>query len=420
MNRAKGYRVLMLAVLAGVVFVFASEASAAKQKSITYTKDVLPILQENCIDCHRPGGANLGGMVAPMAFTTYRETRPWAKAISKAVSTGKMPPWSAAAEHAGQFIGERLLSDADRDTLVAWVNGGAARGNPKDAPEALEFPDVDGWTIGEPDLIFSMPEPYFVPDDLLDETKYFVMNLSDEQLPEDRWIKSVEFKPGSQAVHHIIAMPFGGIAPGNTPLVYRDGFSQIAKKNQRVVWNMHYHKEPGPGTGMWDQSTLAVKFYPKGYEPEHVLTTVPLGPMNFAIPAGAPNYAAGATMVFQKDALINSMMPHMHLRGTKVFYELTYPDGKKETLLNVPQYDFNWQTSYRFIEPKPVPAGTKLEFTGWWDNSADNPYNPDPSITVTWGEATHEEMLFGWVSFTNEDEDATAFSGMAFGGRNTD
>jgi len=378
----------------------------------TYTKDVLPILQKNCEICHRPGGQNLGGMVAPMAFTTYEETRPWAKAMAKAVAGKTMPPWHAAPQHAGQFDGERGLTDAEIATIVRWVETGAARGNPTDAPKALEWPIVDGWTIGEPDLVISMPEPYFVPDDVLDETKYFPMKLTEEQLPEDRWIKAVEFRPDSEVVHHMIASPFGGLAPGNMPIVYQDGYSAKVKKGEQVMWNMHYHKEPGPGTGRWDQSSVAVKFYPKDYQPKHVLQLIPLGPMVFKIPAGDPNYAGTAEHTFAKDTLINSMMPHMHYRGKSVHYELFYPDGKQEVLLDVPRFDFNWQTTYRFKEPKLVPAGTKVKITGWWDNSADNKWNPDPTADVTWGEATHEEMLFGWLSYTAVDEDATAPQGI--------
>jgi hypothetical protein len=308
---------------------------------------------------------------------------------------------------------ERTLEQKDIDTIVAWVEQGATRGNPSDAPAPLEFPTQDGWTIGEPDLIVSMPEPYWVPDDLLDDTKYFPMKLSAEQLPEDRWIKAVEFRPDSEAVHHIITTPFGGIAPGNSANVYREGYSAKVHQGEEIVWNMHYHKEPGPGTGVWDQSSLGVKFYPEDYQPEHVLTTIPLGPFDFAIPPGDNNYAAGAEHTFAKDALINSMMPHMHYRGKRVLYELFYPDGKEEVLLHVPAYDFNWQTNYRFNEPKFVPAGTKVKLTGWWDNSAENKANPDPNRTITWGEATHEEMLFGWISFTNVEEDATAHQGFA-------
>jgi mono/diheme cytochrome c family protein len=404
---------LILAGLAALANSGLAAAAPAEGAPVTYNKDLLPILQKNCEICHRPGGSNLGGMVAPMSFTTYETTRPWAKAMAKAVSSQYMPPWGAAPQHHGVFEGERVLTKAEIDTIVRWVETGAGRGNPTDAPAPLVWPAVDGWTIGEPDLVISMPKPYFVPDDLLDETKYFPMQLTDDQLPESRWIRAVEFRPGSEVVHHIICTPFGGIAPGNAPNVYRDGYSAKIEKGAQVVWNMHYHKEPGPGTGMWDQSSVGVKFYPKDYQPKHVLTTIPLGPMDFSIPAGDPDYASGATHTFQKDALINSMMPHMHYRGKAVHYELIYPNGKHETLLDVPRYDFNWQTAYRLKEPKAVPAGTKLEFTGWWDNSAKNPYNPDPNINVTWGEATHEEMLFGWVSFTNVEEDATAHQGFA-------
>lgn len=391
----------------------AALAASSDVGAVTYTKDVLPILQKNCEVCHRPGGSNLGGMVAPMAFTTYEGARPWAKAIAKAVASRYMPPWHAAPQHHGQFDSERVLTQNEIDTLVRWVETGAARGNPTDAPKPLEWPAVNGWSIGEPDIVVSMPEPYFVPDNVVDETKYFPMTLTEEQLPEDRWIKAVEFRPGSEVVHHIICTPFGGIAPGNQPNVYRDGYSAKVTKGAQVTWNMHYNKEAGPGTGRWDQSSVGVKFYPVGYQPKHVLTTIPLGPMQFTIPAGDPNFPGEASHTFEKDALINSMMPHMHYRGKAFHYELTYPDGRKETLLDVPRFDFNWQTVYRFKEPKFVPKGTVVKMTGWWDNSANNPFNPDPTKNVTWGEATDEEMMFGWLSFTNADEDASAHQGFS-------
>lgn len=412
-NRKSTLGAAIAALALAIPMSLAGSAAAAEQ--ITFTKDVLPILQESCQICHRPGGANLGGMVAPMAFTTYKETRPWAKAIAKAVANQDMPPWDASPEHAGVFEGERVLSVEDRDTLVKWVETGVARGKPSDAPDALDWPSGEGWTIGEPDIIVSMPEPYFVSDDVLDETKYFPMTLTEDILPEDRWIKAVEFRPGSEAVHHIIATPFGGIAPGNAASVYREGFSAKVKTGAVVTWNMHYHKESGPGTGQWDQSSVGVKFYPKDYTPDHVLTTNPLGVFGFAIPPGDPNYSGIAEYTFAKDALITSMMPHMHYRGKSIRYDLIYPDGREEVLLNVPTYDFNWQTSYRFKELKKVPAGTVVRMEGVWDNSADNPFNPNPDVTVTWGEATHEEMMFGWLSFTNVDEDATAHQGFERG-----
>lgn len=409
MFAGKGVVIVFVATLALGVCGLTSATEVPNE--VTYTKDVLPVLQENCQECHRSFGSNLGGMVAPMSFMSYRETRPWAKSMAKAVADRSMPPWDASPEHAGVFEGERVLTEADIATIVKWSETGALRGNPADAPEPKVFPSSDGWSIGEPDLIISMPEPWWVPDELLDDTKYFPMTLSEEQLPKDRWIKATEFRPDSEAVHHIIVNPLGGIAPGNVPRVYRDGYAAKLRAGSKVVWNMHYHKEPGAGTGMWDQSSVGVKFYPEGYVPKHVLTTIPLGPMDFKIPANDPNYSAGASFTFEKDVLLSRLMPHMHYRGKKVLYTLEYPNGTEETLLHVPKYDFNWQTVYKFNDPKPVPAGTQIHLTGWWDNSTDNPFNPDPNTDIIWGEATHEEMLFGWLTYTNADEDASAQSG---------
>ena len=375
--------------------------TAEAEDSVTFTKDVLPILQENCLVCHRPGGANLGGMIAPMSFMNYAETRPWAKAIARAVSTKAMPPWDAAPMHNGQFIDERTLSDEDIDTIVTWVETGARRGKPSDAPPPYEYPSVDGWMIGEPDLILTMPEPFFVPDDLSDDTKYFPMELTEEQLPEDRWVKAFEFRPGSEVVHHVVLLGFGGISPGNDATIFREDYGKPIRKGQKLTWNLHYHKEAGPGTGVWDQSSIAIKFYPKGFVPKHRLSLARMGVMDFEIPAGEANHADEIWYTFEEDVLIDKMMPHMHFRGKRVLYELFYPDGKEEILLSVPEYDYNWQTEYRFREPKPVPAGTRVKFTGWWDNSAENPSNPDPTLNIRYGERTDEEMLFGFVYYTN-------------------
>ncbi len=390
------------------VLAAANDASTA---DVTFYKDVLPIIQANCQDCHREDGTNMGGMVAPMAFTTYQETRPWARAIGKAVANRDMPPWDASPIHAGVFEDERVLTEAEIDTIVRWSRSGAVAGDIADAPASHEFASTEGWSIGEPDLILQMREPFWVPDELLDNTHYFAITLTQEELPTDRWIKAVEFRPGSSAVHHIILRPVGGIAPGNKPSVYRDGYSAKLRAGQEMRWNMHYHKEPGPGTGVWDQSAVGIVFYPEGYTPEHVLQTQPLGNFEFAIPPGEASYTATAESVFEKDALINAMMPHMHLRGVAARYTLYYPDGTEEILLDVPKYDYNWQTVYRFKQPKFVPKGTKVGFSGTWNNSADNPWNPDPTRTVTFGEATHEEMLFGFLSYTDPKEDASGKTG---------
>jgi hypothetical protein len=200
-------------------------------------------------------------------------------------------------------------------------------------------------------------------------------------------------------VHHIISNPLGGIAPGNDPTVFKAGYYQDLAKGSTISFEMHYHKEPGPGTGVWDRSSVALKFYPKEAEPEHQIRRALLMNESFVIPAGDANYTATAEEVFEEDIEIVSLTPHMHLRGKSAFYEAKYPDGTTESLLDVPQYDFNWQTSYEYADHKVLPAGTKVHLTMAWDNSADNPYNPDPTTEVRFGEPTTAEMMFGFVRY---------------------
>lgn len=381
-------------------FAMANDATGR----VTFTKDVLPILQENCQVCHRAGGANLGGMIAPMAFTSYAEVRPWAKAIAKAVEAKDMPPWDASPEFHGVFKNERTITDEEIATIVKWANTGAVRGNLKDAPEPIEFPDTGGWQIGTPDLIVEMPEAYFVEDDVEDLYVNFVDELTDEQLPEDRFVKAVEFRPGSTAVHHIISNPLGGIAPGNDPTVFEDNYYQVLTKGAEVSFEMHYHKEPGPGTGVWDQSSAAIKFYPKDAKPEHQIRMALMGHQNFAIPAGDSNYEASYHESFPQDIEILSFTPHMHLRGKSASYSLEQPDGTMKPLLDVPGYDFNWQTNYEYAEHPIIKAGTNIHVTMAWDNSADNPYNPDATREVTFGEPTTDEMMFGFMRYAYLEE----------------
>jgi mono/diheme cytochrome c family protein len=393
--------------LSAAALMMASPAFANNKVSdgqITFTKDILPILQENCQDCHRPNGANLGGMVAPMSFTTYEDARPWAKSIAKEVAARNMPPWDATPEFHGVFRNERVLSEDQIETIVAWAQNGAKRGNPADAPAAREFSSSDGWQIGEPDLILSMPEKYFVKDDVEDIYVDFYAVVTEEMLPEPRYIKAIEFKPGSPVVHHIISDPLGGIAPGNGATFYPEGYGKILKPGARVSFEMHYHKEAGPGTGVWDQSQAAVKFYPVGYTPEHEVRMAMLGNFDFEIPAGDPNYTVTAEEAFNRDTQILSYTPHMHLRGKSALYKAFLPDGKEEVLLDVPAYDFNWQTTYWYDELKVLPAGSKMEVALTWDNSAENPSNPDPTKNVTWGEPTTSEMMFGFVQYAFVEE----------------
>lgn len=392
--------VLALGVAALAVPAMANEVTSPAKP--TFTKDVLPIIQENCQACHRPGGANLSGMVAPMSFMNYKDTRPWAKAIAKQVAAKTMPPWHAAPDHAGVFDNERTMAENEIATLVAWAQTGAARGNPADAPEPIDWPETD-WFIGEPDQIFSMPEPFFVSDDVEDTYEYFPMTITEEMLPEPRWLKAVEFRAGSGVVHHIIARPFGGNAPGKDADVFPEGVGRLLKPGTEVKWQMHYHKEPGPGTGVWDQSKVGVKYYKNDEDVTHPLLGDSLGSFRFAIPPGDANYTVEKMYTFEDDALIVKLMPHMHLRGKAAKYEAIYPDGRQEVILDVPKYDFNWQTSYLFKEFKAMPKGSKIKFTTVFDNSAENPYNPDPTETVRYGEPTTAEMSFGWMSFIDPE-----------------
>ncbi len=369
-----------------------------------FYSDVLPILQENCQACHRINGANMGGMVAPMSLITYEETRRWSTTIAERVATRSMPPWYASEIHNGQFRNERTLTDDQISTLVRWAETGAASGDPKDAPPPVKFPDTE-WAFGEPDLVVPIPEPYFVEDDVKDLYVTLVGRITEEMLPEPRWIRATQVRPG-EAVHHVVSN-LGGQTPGMGAKVYREGFGQLVSPGEIVGWQLHYNKEAGPGTGRWDENTsINLQFHPVGYEPTCQTGSDAMGNYTFRIPAGDPNYGAKSEFTFPTDAYIISYFPHMHLRGKEMKIMAYYPDGSEEIVLHVPKYDFNWQTVYEYEEFKFVPAGTRLETTGWFDNSAANPHNPDPTVDITGptflGEAvpTHREMMYSLVTFT--------------------
>ncbi|HUP51868.1 MAG TPA: hypothetical protein VM198_05295 [Longimicrobiales bacterium] len=378
----------------------APSTTMASAGTPTFYADVLPVLQESCQVCHTPQGLDLGGMIAPVSFTTYEETRRYAPRIASAVESGYMPPWHAAEQHRGDFSNERVLAPEDAQTLIAWARGGALPGDPSEAPPAKRFASSEtGWSIGTPDLVIQLPEPYLVHDSVEDQYVNFEVTLTSEQLPEDRWVKAVEFRAGSSAVHHIIANPLGGIAPGVEPTVHPDGYATVLRKGTTVTFNMHYHKEPGPGTAVWDRSSAAIIFYEPGEVIEHVVEGDPLGMFQFKIPPHDPSYSFDTSYTFEKDAKIVWLTPHMHLRGKSALYEITRPGEETETLLHVPQYDFNWQHTYHFAEPVLVPAGTRLDLTLSWDNSASNPHNPNPDREVGYGEPTTDEMGFGFMNY---------------------
>jgi hypothetical protein len=360
-------------------------AAAEVPQQVTFTKDVLPILQRECQTCHRPSGLNMSGMIAPMSLMDYTEVRPWAKSIARVVENRTMPPWHASEEFNGVFRNERTLTNDEIATIERWIEQGAQRGNPKDAPEPAKF-DESGWNLGQPDLVVSFPEPYFVEDDVEDLYHNISLQLSEEQLPKDRWISSIEFKPGSEVVHHIIGYAhapgddvvageeatrgmLGGNAPGTDVAQYPEGFGIKLPRGTTLTFAMHYHKEAGPGTGVWDNSQMGFKFHPEDMAIEHPVDITTIAHGTFEVPPRTDTWKVGASRLFEEDTLLLSMMPHMHLRGKAARYTAFYPDGTSQVLLDVPVYDFNWQTQYDLNEPKLIPRGTRIEMELWYDNS---------------------------------------------------
>jgi len=383
----------------------------------TFTKDVLPILQENCQTCHRPSGLNMSGMVAPMSLMTYEEVRPWAKSIAKVVDSRQMPPWHASEAFYGQFRNERVLTKDEMATVAAWVQQGAQRGNPSDAPAPMQFSET-GWNLGTPDLIVSFPEPFLVKDEVEDLYYNVTVQLTKDQLPKDTWVKAVEFKPGSEVVHHIIgyAHPksdttdlsgdegsvtsgmLGGNAPGTDVAAYPDGYGVLLPAEAKLTFAMHYHKEAGPGTAVLDNSQMAFQFQDTPVTHPIEISTIQHGA--FEIPPFANDWKVGASRTFHEDTELLAMMPHMHLRGKAAKYTAFYPDGTSEVLLDVPAYDFNWQSYYEYPVSKLMPAGTRLEMELVYDNSQANADRVgfDASKAIRFGGPTTDEMDLAWIT----------------------
>ena len=429
-------------ILTAVIALGSSPSSYAgdesQQERVTFTRDVLPILQENCQECHRPAGTNYGGMIAPMALMSYDEVRPWAKSIATQVKTKEMPPWDAAESHRGVFVNERYLTDEEIATILTWVETGAPRGNPDDAPAPKVFENTGGWMIGEPDLIVTIPETFVVGDEVDDLYTAFSVDLTEEQLPGDRWITAFQCKPGVDIIHHFNAhllvpvdgkLPappefpdtdkgeiapqgagqyIGGTASGTDANRYPEGFGLPLKMGTRVTFDIHYHKEPGPGTGVID-GTSQIGFRLTDTPPKRRLGGGPglLTTFRIEIPPGEGHHQIGpVSRTFRRDSEIVGLMPHMHLRGHEAKFEAFYPDGTSEVLLHVPRYDFAWQTVYYFKELKPIPAGTRVEYTAWYDNSAEQAAlrGFDSTQTVRYGPESTDEMMMGFITSAAVEE----------------
>jgi hypothetical protein len=396
----KEYVVLALALASG------ASAQTSGAGAPTFYEDVLPILQENCQACHQPNGRDMGGMLAPFSLLTYADVASRAQRVSRAVASGQMPPWHAASWQKGTFANERVLEEEEKQIIVAWAEGGTPAGDPTNAPPTPDFvlasAVADGWTLGEPDLILGFEEPYCLRDRDQDVYVDIPVHITAEMVPEDRWMASIEYRNGP-AIHHIVS-DVGGLVPGGEPRAWGPGDGNVFRAGPRdLLFNMHFNKEAGRGTAVCTNIQAGIRFKPEGEIITHVMTRDDLMISPIWIPAGAPNHSHVREYRFAEDVEILSFFPHMHLRGKAARYAITYPDGRYETLLDVPRYDFNWQHTYRFAEPVFAPAGSVLRFTLWWDNSANNPHNPDPSADVQWGLPTHSEMSQGYMTYQRLD-----------------
>ena len=389
-------------------------AAASTATSVpTFSKEVAPILQKNCQGCHRPGEA------APFSLLNYKEARPWAASMKEAVKLKKMPPWNAD-PHFGKFSNDRSLSQGDIDTLVSWADHGAPEGNPKDLPAPVKF--VDGWNIGKPDVAITMPAKFEVPAQGTVDYQYILVPMN---LTEDKWVQMAEVRPGNRALlHHVIAyvrqpgskwmkdaipgVPWipkkgaeegdmsgaeflVGYAPGVPPVAYAPGRAKLVKAGSDIVLQLHYTANGKAGS---DQTTVGLKYATEPVK-ERVLT-LPAANYKFAIPAGDGNYRVDSSFEFGSDAKVTLLAPHMHLRGKDFLFRAVYPTGETQTLLNVPKYDFNWQIWYAPTSDLIMPKGSKIECTAHFDNSANNPNNPDPTKVVKWGDQSWDEMMIGF------------------------
>jgi peroxiredoxin len=387
--------------VAGCLIARVKDAKADGE--ITFAKHIAPIIQNNCQECHRPG------QIGPMSLLTYRNVVNWSDSVREVIQEGRMPPWHADPRY-GKFVNDRRLGDKEREMLLSWLDHGMPKGDDKDLPPPRQF--VKGWTIGQPDLVLSMPKEFDVPAETPKggiEYKYFFVETG---FTEDRWVVKAEAIPGArEVVHHIIVfvVPPGetffpgnpktpalaGIAPGDMPLIVRPGCGKLIPARSQLVFQMHYTPN---GQAQKDRSMLGLIFAKE--KPAHRVWTEPIAyPPAIRIPPGDDNYRVESAFQLPQDAHVLGFLPHMHLRGKDFVYEAIYPDGKKQTLLSVPRYNFNWQTAYRLAEPLAVPKGTKIHCVAHFDNSANNPNNPDPTKRVFWGDQTWEEMMIGWMDY---------------------
>ena len=382
-----------------MALLIAPFTSATATGPVTYSEQVAPIFFEHCAACHRPG------QVAPMSLLSYKEARPWAKSISRVVQTREMPPWSGESDHR-TWSNDISLSEEQIETIVRWVDQGAREGRKEDLPNIPTFEET--WALGEPDYIITLDE-IAVPADGDD---LFLKQWVDLDFDEAHWIRAMEFLPGDRRVAHHVQTTYNTPAgedrkiggsnsaeagvlgiwtAGMPPFVFPEGMGRVLQPDTRILVDSHYHPY---GVATTDRSRIGL-YFGKGELKKEVETMVVVN-TGTRIPPGEANHTEHAFYTFDTDMQLIAFSPHMHLRGKSMRYDLTYPDGTVETLLNVPKYNFNWQWQYYPTEPIDVPAGSRLDVTAVWDNSADNPFNPDPSQEIIYRGDTFNEMFVGF------------------------
>ena len=409
----------------------------------TFAKDVAPILYKNCVSCHRPGEA------APMSLISYGDVRPYASAIRRRVLNREMPPWTADPAY-GHFRDTRRLTDEDVKTLVRWVDGGSRQGEAQSLPPLPKF--EEGWQIGKPDVVFEMPVAFEIPASGEVPYQYFEVPTN---FKEDVWVQAVESRYGDPAhVHHLIvsvippenrrvrpenaiqiksinlpgqqvavrqrrancatcpgrdsglleeeaasqrragAIPLVNHALGEDPPVFPEGTGRLIPAGSTLLFQMHYTAN---GTVGHDRSKVGMIF---AKHPLKELRQTAISNNQFVLPPGASNYQIEAEGTFTEDVKVWSVHGHMHLRGKDMQYDVTYPDGRTETIFRLPKWDFAWQQEFWLDEPLQLPKGSKIHVTAHFDNSAANVFNPDPKAAITWGDQVWEEMMGGFIQYT--------------------
>jgi len=394
-----------------------SPVHGAEFSAPTFYRDVLPLLEDHCQSCHRPGE------IAPMPLVTYDQVRPWSRAIRQAAHLRKMPPWFADLRY-GRFSNDPTLSPLQLQIISSWVEANAPAGDPADAPPPRHW--TDGWNIPRPDLVIQIPKPVTIPARGDVEYTYEIVSTG---FTEDKWVQLSEIRPSSRPhVHHAVVYirppdsrwlrraPAGVsftasnltgeqerldarrtdsdlllvYAPGSSPDRWPNGMAKFVPRGSDLVFQMHYTTNGQPGS---DQTSLGLIFAKE--PPKQRVLTLQLTNSHFVIPPGAEDHRVEVHGTLPNDATLLSFFPHMHLRGKRFEYNIISPDTGIETLLRV-NYDFYWQLSYRLAEPRFLKARTMLQAVAWYDNSPNNPHNPDATKAVTWGDQTYEEMMVGF------------------------